>query len=943
MAHAFEEIAVAVDAQTLLERTARALGDLLELDVVQVALGRRRSLGTPSAWRRTRRDDDLVLSHVRFAEVAETFGYGVSTASGEPGALSLELGRRTGAWVGLPLGGAEGLEGYFVGQARRRQAALEQRLGEALTLLTHAATALARLRTVARLQETERALAAIGEHLYVGEVTPEGDYRELHTGPGAEALLGGEVDPVLGPGETWLRAVHPDDAEVVDAFHQSLAAGEQVEVEYRLLGADGVERWVHDRAWPAQGPHGEELVHGLVRDITDRRESERRLREAEVLHTAVVEAMAEGVVVRDEQGRMISANPMAERILGLTIDQLAGRVPLPPGGGDVIREDGTPYDLEATPHLVTLRTGQPIDDMLVGMRRHDGRRIWISVTTRPLVRPGTGERYGVVATFEDVTERREADQRLREALDQAREANAALVEARAAAERLARTDMLTGIANRRHFEERLEEALREGPERVGVLVVDLDRFKRVNDTLGHAIGDEVLREVARRAGGALRTDDLLARWGGEELAVLLRDLPRPADLRPLAEAIRTAVADLPVETSDGPLAIAVSVGGAHSSLHGHDPSTLVDTADAALYAAKRGGRNLCVLAHELAPDELVGGDNDTLAIAEAVALVAANGSIDLAGRRAERVAELGARVAEELGLAAEVVHRARLGGWLRDLAGPDAEDVVRRIPALAPAARAVRHREERWDGAGVPDGLAGDAIPAEARIVGLRRRLRAGGDARGGPHRPPARAASGAPRRGDAVRSRRRAGAAPRAGPRARRPPPPGPPGGARRAARGVALAPRRLDHRRVGRQVAQPLALRRARDPADEEAAEVEAGHEVHQPQQGADGDRERVGGRPVQAHHAQAERPLAERAPLPQQLGHEVVAEQHQEPERGEGDVAARVVVAARRALDEQQEDDGDDGAVEEARRRAAPQAGGDRELVVLVVVVPRHGRGS
>ncbi len=716
LAHAFEEVAVAADAQTLLERAARALGDLLELDVVQVAVGRRGALGTPTAWRRTRRDDDLVLSRARFLAVAESFGFGVSTSAGAPGPVPLETGPRSAAWVGLPLAGAEGLEGYFVGQARRRQPALEQRLGEALTLLTHAATALARLRTVARLQETERALAAIGEHLYVGEVTPDGGYRELHTGPGAEALLGGEVDPVLGPGETWLRAVHSDDLPALDEFHRRLASGEQVEVEYRLLGVDGVERWMHDRAWPAQGPHGEELVHGLVRDITDRRESERRLREAEVLHTAVVEAMAEGVVVRDAEGRLISSNPMAERIMGLTADQLAGRAPMPPTGG-LVHEDGTPYEADDLPQAITVRTGQQFDDVLMGIVRHDGRQVWISVTTRALVRPGSSERYGVVVTFEDVTERREAEQRLREALDEAQRANAALVEARAAAEHLARTDVLTGIANRRHFEERLEEALRERPDRVGVLVVDLDRFKRVNDTLGHAIGDEVLREVARRAAGVLRTDDLLARWGGEELAVLLRDLPRPADLRPVAEAIRTAVADLPVETSDGPLAMAVSVGGAHSSLHGDDPSTLVDTADAALYAAKRGGRNLCVLAHELAPDELIGGDNDTLAIAEAVALVAANGSIDLAGRRAERVAELGARVAEELGLAAELVHRARLGGWLRDLAGADAEDVVRRIPALAPAARAVRHRAEHWDGSGAPDGLAGEAIPVEARIV----------------------------------------------------------------------------------------------------------------------------------------------------------------------------------------------------------------------------------
>lgn len=157
------------------------------------------------------------------------------------------------------------------------------------------------------------------------------------------------------------------------------------------------------------------------------------------------------------------------------------------------------------------------------------------------------------------------------------------------------TDTLTGVGNRRAFDTRLalelEQARRYGHE-LAVLLVDIDRFKAVNDTWGHAVGDEVLREVAERMAGALRTEDRLARYGGEEFAVLLKQAT-PGQVHAIAERLRAAVAAEPF-TIRG-LAITVSAGAAHlAEAPETGTSGLLARADRRLYLAKESGRNRVV-------------------------------------------------------------------------------------------------------------------------------------------------------------------------------------------------------------------------------------------------------------------------------------------------------------------------------------------------------------
>jgi diguanylate cyclase (GGDEF)-like protein len=164
------------------------------------------------------------------------------------------------------------------------------------------------------------------------------------------------------------------------------------------------------------------------------------------------------------------------------------------------------------------------------------------------------------------------------------------------AETRATTDALTGLPNRRYFDEylRLLARRRRAEDVVGVLMVDIDRFKRLNDTFGHGVGDHVLREVAQAIAAAVRDDDVPARFGGEEFAVLLKS-PTPAVAIEVGERVRRSVAQLDLRRMGVP-GVSVSVGVAVAGESDEPLDAIIDRADQALYRAKRTGRDRVVAA-----------------------------------------------------------------------------------------------------------------------------------------------------------------------------------------------------------------------------------------------------------------------------------------------------------------------------------------------------------
>jgi diguanylate cyclase (GGDEF)-like protein len=315
-------------------------------------------------------------------------------------------------------------------------------------------------------------------------------------------------------------------------------------------------------------------------------------------------------------------------------------------------------------------------------------------------------------------------------------------------ERIANTDELTGLRNRRFADRRLQERSaddRDGTPELGVLVLDLDHFKEINDSHGHPVGDEVLRLTAARLAAASRPGDVVARYGGEEFLVILRDLPRDG-LLSVAERFRASIAEAPFEAgADNPILVTTSVGAASMPVDAATMTDLLRIADRALYTAKSMGRNRV----QIGPHGDDAGIDGLLERGSVLNFVqslvdqvdAVHGSLD----HGRTVARLAGSTADELGLSSVQRWRACAAGRLHDIGKlcvppevlalpgpldgnqwalvhrhPDVgADILALAPGLEDIADVVRQHHERLDGAGYPRGLAGPEIAIEAQVVSV--------------------------------------------------------------------------------------------------------------------------------------------------------------------------------------------------------------------------------
>jgi len=392
-------------------------------------------------------------------------------------------------------------------------------------------------------------------NLQTGEVVLSKGYKEIY---------GFADDELLDHREAWNKRVHPDDIPLVERDRVAYLAGDQPAYanERRMQCKDGSWKWILSRGMVvSRDAQGKPLrMIGTHTDISERHEREEALR----LASTVIQTMDEAVTVTDRHNLIVSVNPAFTAITGYPPHEVIGKDPKLLASGmhspEFYKAMWEKLDSEGSWH------GEISN-------RDKGGRLYVEWLSIKKVCDQKGGLTHYVAVFSDISERKASEQRLHQ---------------------LAHYDALTGLPNRALFADRLRQAMakaRRDKTRMALLFVDLDKFKPVNDSFGHNVGDLLLKQVAARLSQCLRREsDTVGRTGGDEFVVMLPEVETAQDPRVVGEKILHAL-NRRFEIEGHSIHISSSIGIAIFPEHGTDENLLMKQADAAMYQAKANGRN----------------------------------------------------------------------------------------------------------------------------------------------------------------------------------------------------------------------------------------------------------------------------------------------------------------------------------------------------------------
>jgi diguanylate cyclase (GGDEF)-like protein/PAS domain S-box-containing protein len=367
----------------------------------------------------------------------------------------------------------------------------------------------------------------------------------------------------------WQQLVHPDDLKTAFTHYFGKTKEHKiVSTEYRLRGANGQWLWVLDKGVPMFNDEGVFIGYiGSLLDINEHKNAQAELRIASIAFES-----NEAMLITDANSTILRVNAAFTKLTGYSAEELVGQKTsfLRSGHHDdkfytemweTIKRDGT-------------WQGEIWD------RRKNGEIYpkWLVITA---VKNAEGEITNYVGAQSDITERKATDQKMRD---------------------LAYYDPLTKLPNRRLLHERLEHSILMAQrlnKQFAILMLDLDKFKAVNDSLGHLAGDELLQQVAVRLSGCLRESDTVARLGGDEFIVLLENVKHPDDAGLIAKNITITMAAPFTILQNHTAVIGSSVGISIFPQDGDDPVKLIANADFALYQAKTNGRGCFVYFSDL--------------------------------------------------------------------------------------------------------------------------------------------------------------------------------------------------------------------------------------------------------------------------------------------------------------------------------------------------------
>jgi len=366
---------------------------------------------------------------------------------------------------------------------------------------------------------------------------------------------------------------------VFEAYHAAYVSGEPNKgFAFAVRRKDGTVGYAESSISLRRNEQGEIIgFRSISRDITERKQSEEALRSAEEKYRSIIENINDIFYMLNNQGNITFISQAVERLTRYKMSELIGKPVFP-----LVHPDDLPGLVESFNHLVS---GQlvPWEFRLLDK---DGRIIYVRTSRQLLYKDG--KVVGITAVMTDLTERKKMEQKLEE---------------------MATHDFLTGLPNRVLLTDRFTMAAalaQRSKERLAVMSLDLDKFKTINDTLGHEAGDQVLKTVSTRLTGIIRASDTLARIGGDEFVLVMLETNHPKDATAIAQKILDSFAE-PLLIGDHRVELSTSIGVATYPEDGQDMDTLVKKSDAAMYYSKGHGRNQFKFFSD--GDVLTGGDH----------------------------------------------------------------------------------------------------------------------------------------------------------------------------------------------------------------------------------------------------------------------------------------------------------------------------------------------
>lgn len=396
----------------------------------------------------------------------------------------------------------------------------------------------------------------------------DGDWTMEFISEGCRRLTGYEAgDLLLNNRLSYESITHPDDRKRVrDEVNGGLALRQRFDSEYRIIHSSGDIRWVWERGAGIYNVQGDLVaIEGIIQDITERKASMQALREAERRYYNLFENALEGIFRTTLDGQYLDANPALARIYGF--DSPAGLISELKDIRRQLYVDPSRRD----EFMKLIKARGVVASFESQIYRKNGEIIWISENARA-VRHDDGHVVCYEGTVEDVTERKIYQARI---------------------EQQANYDTLTGLANRSLLNDRLQQAILAAASygtRLAVVFVDLDRFKFINDSLGHHVGDELLRAMAERLKSSVRESDTVARLGGDEFVLLINGQGDPEAVAVVLERMLSDISQ-PWTIAQGDFNVTCSIGVALYPDDGESADTLLKHADSAMYRAKEKGRN----------------------------------------------------------------------------------------------------------------------------------------------------------------------------------------------------------------------------------------------------------------------------------------------------------------------------------------------------------------